>query len=224
MQIDRLKPAFERLQRQYGSRRSRAIYGAGCTDQPAACFVFMNPTARNVAARPDWRGIRAPWIGTKIAWRLFEQVGMLGAGTLHSIEGMSSMDWDEGFAENVYLELAARGAYVTNLCKATQDDARPLSDRIFREYLPLLLEEIAEIRPKVVFAFGNQVGSIIFGRTVKVSDDRRKMMPIPAGGSEYPGFAVHYPVGQGLRNMGLAVSDIKMILRSSIAQRLNRLA
>lgn len=35
-------------------------------ENPSICFVFMNPTAGNIAAEKDWDGPRYPWLGTKI--------------------------------------------------------------------------------------------------------------------------------------------------------------
>ena len=40
-------------------------------------FVFMNPTGRNIASSPNWKGRRSPWIGTKNIWKLFYRVGLL---------------------------------------------------------------------------------------------------------------------------------------------------
>ncbi len=37
----------------------------------------MNPTGRNIAADPGWKGRRSPWIGTKNIWKLFYSIGLL---------------------------------------------------------------------------------------------------------------------------------------------------
>ena len=37
-------------------------------------FVFMNPTGKNNASYKEWKGIRAPWIGSKNIWYLFYQL------------------------------------------------------------------------------------------------------------------------------------------------------
>ena len=41
------------------------------------CFIFMNPTGRNMAVDPGWKGKRSPWIGTKNIWKLFYSIGLL---------------------------------------------------------------------------------------------------------------------------------------------------
>ena len=37
----------------------------------------MNPTGRNIAADPGWKGRRSSWIGTKNIWKLFYSIGLL---------------------------------------------------------------------------------------------------------------------------------------------------
>lgn len=54
-----------------------SIYNGGCTKNPNICFVFMNPTGRNIASCPQWKGRRSPWIGTKNIWKLFYKIGLL---------------------------------------------------------------------------------------------------------------------------------------------------
>jgi len=212
MQFDQLKPGFDRLQKKYGDRKLCAIYGAGCLKRPRLCFVFMNPTGRNVSADPGWQGLRAPWIGTKNIWRLFLGLGLLERGLFQTISEMGPQEWDPDLAERVYRELAGRGVYVTNLAKATQDDARPLPDAVFREYLPLMRREIAALKPRAIVTLGNQVSSILLGRPVKVSDCRKTSSDLCVEGRTYPVYPVHYPVGQGMRNLPLAVADIRWII------------
>jgi uracil-DNA glycosylase len=45
-----------------------------------------------------------------------------------------------------------------------------LKDKVFKEYLEHTLQEIKEINPKHIIAFGNQVSSVLLGRPIKVSD------------------------------------------------------
>lgn len=60
-----LEKKIDELQPLYGDASLKSIYGAGCIKRPKAMLVFMNPTGKNVSARSDWKGIRAPWLGTK---------------------------------------------------------------------------------------------------------------------------------------------------------------
>ncbi len=62
MQITNLFPYFDELQKVYGDSNLDAIYGCGEIHNPDICFVFMNPTSRNVATNKDWKGLKAPWI------------------------------------------------------------------------------------------------------------------------------------------------------------------
>ena len=64
------------MQRQYGDENLKSINFGSCEKNPDICFVFMNPTLKNIASNPSWEGIRAPWIGTKNIWDLFVAINM----------------------------------------------------------------------------------------------------------------------------------------------------
>lgn len=211
LQLTHLHPEFDRLQEKHGAGGLCGIYGAGCTENPRVCFVFMNPTGKNVSSAKSWKGLKAPWIGTKNTWKLFNAVGVISDATLADILLRKPENWNYDVAESVYRELAGNGVYVTNLGKCTQCDAAHVGDAVFREYLPLLEREIAEIKPGLVIAFGNQVSSILLGMPVKVSEMRKKIMT--RNGVKF--MPVYYPVGQGMRNIALAIEDIKLGLNES---------
>ena len=71
MKIEDLNKEYDRLQNKYGSKNLTPIYNGGCENNPQICFVFMNPTGRNVASLKTWNGRKSPWIGTKNIWKLF---------------------------------------------------------------------------------------------------------------------------------------------------------
>ncbi|MDD3156252.1 MAG: hypothetical protein PHP14_02395 [Candidatus Pacebacteria bacterium] len=50
MQITKLFRKFDELQKLYGEKNLDSIYGCGQTNNPKLCFVFMNPTARNISS------------------------------------------------------------------------------------------------------------------------------------------------------------------------------
>ena len=77
MQLDDLKVEYDKLQLKYGAKELTSIYNGGCTNNPDICFIFMNPTGRNVASDPNWKGRRSPWIGTKNIWKLFYRISLL---------------------------------------------------------------------------------------------------------------------------------------------------
>ena len=71
MKISDLNQEYDKLQNKYGSEELDSIYNGGCENNPDICFVFMNPTGRNIASSTDWKGRKSPWIGTKNIWKLF---------------------------------------------------------------------------------------------------------------------------------------------------------
>ena len=59
MQLIHLHPYFDKLQQKYGNNNLNAIYNAGQIINPIITFVFMNPTAQNIATHKNRKGIRA---------------------------------------------------------------------------------------------------------------------------------------------------------------------
>ncbi len=66
-----LTKEYDKLQKKYGAKELDSIYFGGCSKNPDICFVFMNPTGRNIASKKSWHGLKTPWIGTKNVWDLF---------------------------------------------------------------------------------------------------------------------------------------------------------
>lgn len=58
-------------------------YYGGCSENPDICFVFMNPTGKNIASSKDWKGLKSPWIGTKNIWDLFYELDLLDKNILN---------------------------------------------------------------------------------------------------------------------------------------------
>ena len=71
MKLEELNKIYDKLQLKYGDKELDSIYNGGCVENPDICFVFMNPTKRNIASLKSWEGPKSPWIGTKNIWSLF---------------------------------------------------------------------------------------------------------------------------------------------------------
>lgn len=205
-------PEFAKLQKTYGDPKFCSILGTGQTNNPRVCFVFMNPTARNVSSAPDWQGIRAPWIGTKSVWRIFKELGFLSEGLYDKSRKTKPDEWTTDFAQAIYENLAEHSIFITNLAKCTLPDARPLPNKLFKKYLPLFDNEISKINPQKIITFGNQVSSVVLRQQISVSKVRKQKFEHKINGIVYPVFPVYYPVGQGMRNIDKAISDLGNIL------------
>ena len=215
MQVSTLHKDFDKLQQIYGDKELNSIYGAGCIDRPDVMFIFMNPTGRNVASSKDWKGIRAQWLGTKNIWKLFNRIGLLDSEIYQRIISFKPSDWDYEFAEILYENIFDNKIYITNLGKCTQSDAKPLPNKVFEDYLELLEKEIDIIKPKIVITFGNQVSSIILNQSISVSKCRREHYLKNINNHIYKVYPVYYPVGQGMRNIDIAIDDILEILKEN---------
>ena len=173
MTLDDLKTEYDKLQIKYGAKELDSIYNGGCDKNPDICFVFMNPTGRNIASDKAWTGRKSPWLGTKNIWKLFYQVHLLSDATYHQILSKKPKDWDYDFCDYVYNEVYNNHIFITNLGKCTQVDARALTDDVLSKYLDLLFKEIDIIQPKIIITFGNQVSSIILNKKIAVSENRK---------------------------------------------------
>ena len=71
LKVEDLKKDYDKLQIKYGAKNLDSIYNGGCEDNPDICFVFMNPTDRNIASDKSWEGRKSPWLGTKIYGNYF---------------------------------------------------------------------------------------------------------------------------------------------------------
>ncbi len=211
MNLDSLKIEYDKLQKKYGAIELDSIYSGGCDKNPDICFVFMNPTKRNIASSKTWKGLKSPWIGTKNIWDLFYQLKLLDENVYKKIRKIKGKEWTENFANEVYEEVKKHKYFITNLGKCTQLDARPLPDSVYKEYLHLLEKEIEIINPKVIILFGNQVSSIVLNERISVSQCRKKQFLKTINGKQYKCYAAFYPVGNGRFNIDKSIEDILYI-------------
>lgn len=214
MQLKDLEKEYNKLQQEYGAKELDSIHNGGCAKNPDICFVFMNPTGRNIASSKEWKGIKSPWIGTKNIWDLFYAVDLLDEKIYKKIKEIKPTEWTEDFAKEVYKDVADKKYFITNLGKCTQVDARILPDSVYIKYLELLEKEIEIIKPKVVVLFGNQVSSIVLNKKISVSQCRKELFKKKINNKEYNCYSVYYPVGNGRFNIDKSIEDIKYIMNT----------
>ncbi len=217
MILSDLTKKYDELQLKYGAKELDSIYNGGCDHNPNICFVFMNPTGRNIASSKEWKGLKSPWIGTKNIWDLFYKLNILDIDIYNKIKSIKGNDWTEEFATEVYDNVKKYKYFITNLGKCTQIDARPLPDSVYKEYLNLLEKEIEIINPKVIVLFGNQVSSIVLNKKISVSQCRKKLFKKIINNKEYNCYSVFYPVGNGRFNIDKSIEDIKWIIENELS-------
>lgn len=214
--LNELKKEYDKLQKIYGDITLDSIYNGGCVNNPNICFVFMNPTGRNVASSKEWKGLKSPWIGTKNIWDLFYALDLLDKDIYLKIKSMKGNEWTEEFASLVYENIKKHKYFITNLGKCTQVDARSLPDAVYKEYLYLLEKEIDIIKPKVIILFGNQVSSIVLNEKISVSTVRKKCFYKEINDEVYKFYSVYYPIGNGRSNIDKSIGDIKWIIKNEL--------
>ena len=209
--LEELVKKYDKMQKKYGDPKLDSINFGGCTDNPDVCFVFMNPTARNITSSKEWKGIKSPWVGTKNVWDLFNKLGLIDNDIYSKIKSIKGSEWTYEFAEEVYGQVAKNKFYITNLAKCTQIDARPLPDSVYKDYLNLFLKEMEIVKPKVIILFGNQVSSVVLGEKISVSQVRKKEFLLK---NKFKCYSVFYPVGNGSFNVDKSIEDILYIIDS----------
>ena len=212
MTIKDLNKEYDKLQEKYGAKELNSIYNGGCEENPEIMFVFMNPTGRNIASLKTWQGRRSPWLGTKNIWKLFHEIGLLEENIFKETQKRKASEWDYDFADLVYEDISNHKCFITNLGKCTQIDARPLHDKVYKEYLDLLLKEIDIVKPKKIITFGNQVSSIILNEKISVSTCRKQSYKKLINNIEYKIYPVYYPIGNGMMNISKMIEDLKYII------------
>ena len=216
MDLKDLTKEYDKLQKEYGAKELDSIYNGGCDNNPDICFVFMNPTGRNIASSKDWKGLKSPWIGTKNIWDLFIELDLLDKEIYSNIKSKKGIEWTEEFAEKVYEDVRKHKYFLTNLGQCTQIDARALPDSVYKEYLQLLKQEFNIINPKVIILFGNQVSSIVLDERISVSQVRKRCFIKDINGTKYKFYSVYYPVGNGRFNIDKSIEDIKWIIENEL--------
>ena len=211
MKLNDLKEEYDKLQIKYGDKNLDSIYNGGCVKNPNLCFVFMNPTGKNIASNKSWKGPKSPWIGTKNIWDLFIKLDLIDEDIYKEIKSLKSSEWTVPFAEKVYKNIEDHKLFITNLGKCTQIDARPIKDSVYKKYLDLLFKEFEIVKPKIIILFGNQVSSIVLNRKISVSSCRKELFNYKG----YKFYSVYYPIGNGRFNIDKAIEDIKWIINNN---------
>ena len=135
MEWENLINKYREMQQKYGARNLDPIISGGCNTNPKLCFVFMNPTGRNIASDPAWEGLKSPWLGTKNIWKLFHLSQIIDKEIFDETQYRRPIDWDYEFSKRVYDGITEKSVYITNLAKCTQEDARPLPNTVFKTVL-----------------------------------------------------------------------------------------
>lgn len=206
--MNKLNTIYYELQNKYGDPSLDPILHGGQYNKPDICLIFMNPTGRNIASVKKWKGLKSPWIGTKSVWKLLTLCNLFPQTLNDEIQSKKPLDWDYDFANKVYKEVEDRSIYITNIAKCTQLDARPISNKIYRKYCNYLYQELDNVKPKRIITFGNQVSSIFINKPISVSKERKNIYKVNLQENTYDTLPVHYPVGQGQRNMPISIEDI----------------
>lgn len=101
MQLEDLKIEYDKLQQKYGAKELDSIYNGGCEENPDICFVFMNPTGRNIASSKEWRGLKSPWSRKRVfekeinskKYKFYPVYYPVGNGSFNVDKSIEDINW-----------------------------------------------------------------------------------------------------------------------------------
>jgi len=192
------------------------IPGGGEVNNPKYMFVFINPTIRNQSTNPEWKGIRAPFIGTKNIWRIFHKAGHFKTELMQEIEKRKF--WDEAFAQKVYSFLKAKSFNFTNIVKWAGENADLPNREKIKIFLPTLIKEIEIVQPQNIITFGLIPYEALTQRKIKLEKYYQDCMrvnkvavtKIPTGRVQTNIITCYFPIGRG-KNPKRAVELLKLL-------------
>lgn len=192
--------------------RLQHILGGGKELNPNIMFLFINPTYRNTTSKPDYSGLRFPFVGTKEIWNVFISSKLLGKEILQNFDN----------AKLVITSVSESGFYFTNLVKCTNENADlPKSDRINKK-MGLLFKEINIVRPNLIVTFGVLPFEALTGQKLKLSqhyENQKKSNKLityksrEISGRKYDVWPCYFPVGRGKKKEAL---ELLKMLRNSM--------
>jgi len=180
------------------------IVGGGRISNPKFMFIFINPTVRNISSNPDWSGFRAPFIGTKNIWRIFNRAGLFDNDLLQEVEN-SPTSWSTDFAEKVYKHLEDQSFYFTNIVKWTGHNADLPNSEKAKLFLPILKREIEIVQPQHIVTFGLIPFNHLVGEKIKLIDYYSRLQETEEfqqfekriGERKFNIIPCYFPVGRG---------------------------
>lgn len=203
MRLNEIWKEVDKLSKKFPSKHN-PIMGNGKCNNPKFMLVFINPTKANISSSPDWKGFRAPFIGTKPIWRVLYKAGWFNAQLMKVIEA-SDTNWSEFLAETVYKSIAKRGLYLTNIVKWTGETAELPKARKIKAYLPLLKKEIKTIDPEYIITMGLIPFENLTGHKIKLGEYYKEAMKkkqlktfdLKINSKTYKVIPCYFPVGRG---------------------------
>lgn len=185
------------------------VHGGGKEKKPRFALVFINPTYNNISTKPQWKGRRYPFIGTRAVWRVLVKSGLLPASVLQLTEGK----WSEETAEQVLQVMRENGVYLTNVVKCTAAHGDAPSRGAICDKLPLLIKELKIVQPQLTIAMGLIPFKALTEKNVKLGEFAAEFSVKPKFFSSSIGKVVPcwFPVGRG--NPKKAVELLSTIAR-----------
>ena len=214
-----LRQRADEIGRQNRSRTGlTSIYGGGESCSPKLALVFINPTQRNIASRPDWIGPRFPFIGTARVWRLLGDCQLLDKRVAEQFSKPPEA-WSIEDARELEKQLIHASLYITNVVKETASDSLMPPTAVFRQYETLLHDEIAFVKPRLIVALGLATYKSLTGMSVQLNEIYTQALKdggvTPLGSCRgQPVIACYFPVGRG--NPRRAATLLQMVAEGRI--------
>jgi len=217
--LDELAAEIERFNLQkYPDSKLRPIVGGGEKNEPVIMFVFINPTKRNIASDPMWKGLRVPWVGISSMWEVFNRAEIIDSQLTQEIKS-SKKYWSTDFTSKVYDYLSSKELYLTNIVKWAGEDAKLPEKTKIKNYLPFLLKEIELVKPRHIVCFGTIPFFGLTNISIKMEEFHTHIQEnnnvlwnnFAVGDHECKITACYFPVGMGRFNQPKAIEILKKV-------------
>ena len=179
------------------------VLGGGKFHHPKFLFLFINPTHLNISVHQEYEGDRRyPFLGVRHFYRLLSEAGFVDS---RIVEDVYSRGWRVSDEERVEESLVDNDVYITNLVKCAQRHPDNPLQKVIKEDLSLLMEEIDIVSPQHIVVFGGLVFKTITGDSIVLRDcldavrngSYSPYQSIEIKKKSYPVLPCYFPVGRG---------------------------
>jgi len=196
-----------------GRNKLQHIHGFGAMN-PELMLILVNPTYRNLSSAPEYQGNRFPYIGVRQFWRVLADGGLIDRKVAFNLPSRAA--WNSKYTKQIQNELAKNRLFLTNIVKCCYDHSLYPEDRVIKEQINMLAEEIKIVRPKMIVAFGELVYKTLTGKNIKLAgywnDRKRKGDSEIISGLKIPIIPCYFPIGRG--NPKKAAEIMRRFLRT----------
>jgi len=175
------------------------IHGFGSL-KPDLMLILINPTQRNLSSDPKYKGARFPFIGVRQFWKVLADGGLISKKITDKLP--LRKDWNDNDTEKIKRELISNRLFLTNIVKCCYYHSLYPDDKVVKDQMKIMAEEIRIVKPKRILAFGALVYKTLTGKNIKFCEYWSNKGDTKAVGDIISGLKIvvepcYFPIGRG---------------------------